>query len=282
MANTKGGSFATVRAFVAERYGAPGWDETCELLSAVDRVELDAMLPVGWYPSSLYARLIRAVDEAHGCGDLALVVQLGRYAADREGAAIQRAFARLPNPSYAASRIGEHWRRFHDHGDWQLERISDAQIAGVLASPGYVDHAICRETGGYIGRLLELLGAKYVLLEHPQCRAHGDAECFFQGRWGGVRNAPQPSALPSSRPRGEPVSGPIAVAAAIAVASTSREAFSASIDALVGRAALSTPAVPNDSRLLADGGSTAQPHAGLHATKPAGDARDPRKRAGGR
>ncbi len=84
VANTKGGSFTTARSFVVERYGAPGWDETRSLLTAVDRIELDAILPVGWYPSSLYAKLIRAIDEAHGCGDLALVVQLGRYAADRE------------------------------------------------------------------------------------------------------------------------------------------------------------------------------------------------------
>src|SRR5689334_10758306 len=65
LASTKGGSFGNARAFVYERYGAAGWDATRDLLTPPDRAELDSMLPVGWYPLSLYARLIRAIDDTH-------------------------------------------------------------------------------------------------------------------------------------------------------------------------------------------------------------------------
>lgn len=192
---TKGVGFANVRAFVVDRYGEDGWGATLSRLSPEDRLALHTQLAVGWYPLELYARLIRAVDATHGGGDLSLLVPLGRFEADRDLGTIQRMFLRLANPAYVVEKVGEYWRRFHDSGRWEVVRQSECQVHASLCDWGCVDYALCRELIGYIGRVLELAGAQTVIVEHPRCRGRGDAECFFQGRWG-VAAHPIPS--PSS------------------------------------------------------------------------------------
>ncbi len=183
-AKTKGGTFSHVRRFVIERFGAQGWDAVLGHLTERDRVELAAVVAVGWHPLGLYARLINALEAVHGYGDFALVVQLGRYEVERDLNTIHRMFLRLANPAYAVEKIGEYWSRHHDTGRWQVTRESESDVSGYLDGWGCVDEALCRELVGYIGHLLEIVGARNVVFEHPRCRALGDDRCYFRARWG--------------------------------------------------------------------------------------------------
>src|SRR5689334_3017500 len=121
-AKTKGVGFANVRTFVEERFGPAGWDRVLSELVVSDRRELEAILPVGWYSLPLYARLIRAVDQVHGYGDLSLVVKLGRFEAERDLTTIHRIFLRLASPAFMLEKTADYWRRFHDTGHWVVKR----------------------------------------------------------------------------------------------------------------------------------------------------------------
>src|SRR5207245_1426292 len=94
-AKTKGVAFVGVRTFVVQRFGETGWSAVLQRLEPEDRRELIGVLPIGWYSLEVYARLIRAIDELHGCGDCALIVQLGRFEAERDLALIERSYQRL-------------------------------------------------------------------------------------------------------------------------------------------------------------------------------------------
>ena len=182
-AKTKGVGFVNVKSFATERFGARAWEAVLERLAPEDRDELSSIVSVGWYSLPLYARLIRALDEVHGYGDLALVVQLGRYEAERDLTTIHRVFLRFTNPAFIVEKTGEYWKRFHDSGEWKIAREPNG-VAGVLEGWGCVDHALCRELVGYLSRVLELVGAKNVIFEHPKCRARNDGQCLFRARWG--------------------------------------------------------------------------------------------------
>jgi predicted hydrocarbon binding protein len=182
---TKGIGFTNVRAFVMERWGEAGWSAVLARLRPDDREMLASVVPIGWYSLALYARLIRAVDDVHGCGDLAILVQLGRYEAEKDLTTIHRMLLRLVNPATVVEKSMDYWRRFHDTGTWHVRRISPTEVEGVLEGWGVVDHALCRELGGYLARLLELVGARSVVVEHPRCRARGDADCSFSACWTG-------------------------------------------------------------------------------------------------
>jgi hypothetical protein len=226
-AKTKGVGFVNVRAFATERFGANGWEQTIERLSHADRDVLAAVLPVGWYPLALYARLIRALDDVHGAGDLTLVVQLGRFEAERDLTTIHRIFLRMANPAFAIEKFGDYWRRFHDSGDWKLQRIHATSLGGTLSEWGVVDYALCRELVGYMGRVLELVGARSVIMEHPRCRGRGDAECYFQARWGATSERDSGTMLADSG-----AVGPARQEAVSEVVVTPRDAFAASVEKL--------------------------------------------------
>ncbi len=180
---TKGLSFTNVQTFTIERFGYEGWADILAELVAEDRRVLEGVVPVGWYPLDLYARLINALDRIHGAGDLTMVVQLGRYEAERDLTTIHRVLLRLANPAFMLDKTAEYWRRYHDTGEWTIERLATNRVRAHLDDWGIVDAASCRELVGYLQRTWELLGARHVRLEHVSCRARGEPRCTFLGRW---------------------------------------------------------------------------------------------------
>ncbi|HVH47177.1 MAG TPA: V4R domain-containing protein [Labilithrix sp.] len=181
IAKTKGVGFTNCRAFVLERFGEEGWAAVLATMSPADREDLRAVIPMGWYSLALYARLIRSIEAVYGGGrDMPLLFDLGRYEAEHDLRTIHRVLLRFANPAYVIEKTGELWRRFHDTGTWEVKRQPDG-LTGVLSDWGYVDEALCVELVGYMGRCLELVGAKNVVMEHPRCRARGDKECRFRG-----------------------------------------------------------------------------------------------------
>jgi hypothetical protein len=179
----KGQGIVSVRAFVEERFGVQGWEELTERLSPADREELASVLPIGWYPLALHTRLIHALDAVHGYSDLSLIVQLGRFKAERDLSTIHRFFMRFATPALMFDKTADYWRRFHDTGEWKVVRDGNS-VQATLNNWACVDVAQCRELVGYLGRVLELAGTKHPIMEHPICRARGDASCVFQARWG--------------------------------------------------------------------------------------------------
>ena len=158
------------------------------------------------------------------------MVRLGRFGAEQHTALGRRPIAFAKTPDDAAKRFAESFRRLHDRGAWEVETVADRQIRGTLADWGIVEHALCRELVGRLGRTFELTGASGVFVEHPRCRALGDGECVFLARWGAESvNAPS-VAEPSLRR--EPRTGVIKAPADAAFASSVErlEKLSASSD----------------------------------------------------
>ena len=151
-------------------------------MSASDQLVLAEVVAVGWYDLELYARLIRALDERYGKGDLALLDELGRFEAESDYRGIFRLFFRMASPAYMVEKTADYWRRFHDAGQWAIERRGATAVWGALTSWG-VDEALCRELVAYVKRAIELVGGKDVALEHPRCRARGATRCEYLMSW---------------------------------------------------------------------------------------------------
>jgi hypothetical protein len=183
MALTKGVGFTNVRSFVGERFGASAWQELLDAMSKADREELESVLPVGWYDLALYARVIHAVDRKLGRGDLSLITQLDRFEAEKDLTTIHQFFLRFANANVVVEQTSKYWRRFHDTGVWETERLGDRGAIAKLRDWGVVDAGLCAELGSYLGRALELCGCRDLTMEQPHYRVRGDAHCEFRGRW---------------------------------------------------------------------------------------------------
>jgi hypothetical protein len=182
VARTKGLTFGHVQRFSVERFGERGYRDLVSDLPAGDQQLLAEVVAVGWYDLELYARLIRALDQRHGKGDLVLLDELGRYEAEQDYRGIFRLFFRMASPAYMVEKTADYWRRFHDVGDWAIERRGTNAVWGALRGWG-VDDVLCRELVAYVKRAIELVGGKDVVLEHPRCRARGASQCEYLMTW---------------------------------------------------------------------------------------------------
>ena len=183
-AMAKGVNFVNVRAFAEERF-APlgGWSALQDALEDEDRAAIGGTLAVGWYPLSLYARLLRKLDATFGVGDLSMAYDLGLFAAEHDLNTLHRAFMRLATPTFLLQKSADFWHRYYDSGRWVIERPGSKHAIGHLEGWGEADPVLCREVRGYLTRTFELTGARQVTMQHTACRARGDARCTFIGRW---------------------------------------------------------------------------------------------------
>jgi len=178
----KGIGFLHVRAFVEERFSASGWEQLGQRLSEDDRTALRSLTATGWYSLALYARLLHAVQDTFGWDEHEIIRQQARYQAERDLKVIFRVFFRLANPSYVVSKATEFWNRLQSAGTWTIEREGASKVRGTLDGWG-VDRLLCVELVAYMERLIELVGGKNVVGEHPACRAQGQPSCVYTLRW---------------------------------------------------------------------------------------------------
>ena len=172
-----------VRRFVESHRTLPeAWAQVLARLSPADREIADHALASAWYPLDAYVRLIHAVADVLGGGDVRTMVELGRYEAEHDLTVVHRIFLKLLHPATLAEKTAEYWSRFHDTGEWTATRKANGYQM-VLRGWGCADDALCAELIGYLTRLLELIGTKEPRLRHPECRARGGSACVFEGHW---------------------------------------------------------------------------------------------------
>jgi hypothetical protein len=177
----KGISFSNVRAFVIEQHGDAAWTKMVSTMSQHDQSELGAVVPVGWYETQLFARLLRKVDVTFGGGNLRLLERVGRFEAEQDFNRVLRLLLRVMTPTQVFKAERRIWSHFQDSGSWTVKSLPKGML-GVL-SDWAVDEALCVELVGYLVRLLEFTGGKNVRVTHAECRAREAANCVFEFRW---------------------------------------------------------------------------------------------------
>ncbi len=111
--------------------------------------------------------------------DDSLLIDIGRFDADRELSGVHRWYLRLMRPSFAIRHINMYWRRSHDTGTWRSTQ-NGPDISAELRDWVVVNRTLCITMLGYLGRTLELFGGRVTQLEHPECRALGHPVCVFR------------------------------------------------------------------------------------------------------
>ena len=182
MAQTKGVSFSNARAWVEERFGGDAYDRVLARLGPDDAAEVRGSVAVGWYDLGLHSRLLRAIDDELGHGDLALVGELGRWEAHRDFTIIYRIVLRFASPSIILQKMPDMWKRYYDEGDWEVVRDGNA-ATGRLRGWGGDCPALRVELTSWMHRALELVGARDVRIEHTLSRARGDALDEWHASW---------------------------------------------------------------------------------------------------
>jgi hypothetical protein len=180
MSRVKGSNFVTMRAF-AEKHGVA--DALRASLTPDARTAFDEALAIGWYDAPAFVEVLHALGPALGKPGAEVMRELGYFSVERDMTTVHRVFFRLANPAFVLEKPTQYWSRFHDRGEWRVERLGPSQVRADLVGCGIVDTLFCENVLAYIARMFELVGAKDARWEHPACRARGGETCTFTGEW---------------------------------------------------------------------------------------------------
>jgi DNA-binding CsgD family transcriptional regulator len=183
------------RDFVRERFGATAWDAVLARLSPEDQELVASVDPGAWYDVHLVERLINTACQQLKLDD-GLLMEMGRFDADRELSTVYRWFLRLIRPSFAIRHMNLYWRRSHDTGTWRSSQ-NGPEVTAELRDWAVINRAMCITLLGYLGRTLELFGGKLASLEHTECRSEGHATCIFRTHLELPADEPRPGRRPT-------------------------------------------------------------------------------------
>lgn len=182
------GSAITARIkWVRDHHGETGVRALKEQLRPESRAILDArVMPHAWVPFELFVDLCETIDRLHGRGDLALVKDLGRFAARANLPTLYRIFYVLGSPEFILGRASRLWDVHYDSGRLETTfAIKDGRRGGTLRIVDFATpHRVhCLSVLGWAEQSVELSGGKGVEGSELSCRAKGDAKCELHITW---------------------------------------------------------------------------------------------------
>lgn len=183
-AQLKGSAYLSTLAFIDTHFGMDGKRRVLAALPDDDRTLLSGLLvAIGWYPLAPFPRLLRAMEQELGKGDLTLVTERGAWAAVHDMRTVHRVLLKFVTVNWVLDKGTSLWPNFHTTGRWKVKRDGDKGAIATLADLGVVDEAMCATLKGWILGLLSLAGAKEPSVEHTECRARGAAACVYRVGW---------------------------------------------------------------------------------------------------
>jgi hypothetical protein len=180
----KGTTYLSTLQFIDQKFGGDARARVLARLSDEDRAFLGGLLlPIGWYPTGPLPRLLHALDEELGRGDLALVEQRGAWVADRDLKTTHRLLLKVVTPSWVIEKATSLWKNFHDTGRWESMREGKSAAVARLYDHVIVDAAMCATLSGWMRGLLTVAGCRSIEMQHPICRTRGGAHCEWRVAW---------------------------------------------------------------------------------------------------
>lgn len=180
----KGSSIAARLRWLRLHHGEGGVDA----LSAKASPGLVEILAHGaklasWYPIEHFVELCQAIDRHFGDGDLAMVKELGRYAAEANLTTVFRLFFRVGTVNWTLSRASRLWRMHYNTGQLLVREFPDTEVELEIRDFAIPSRVHCLSVQGWAERAAELTGAREVVLREVDCRARGDERCRFRVDW---------------------------------------------------------------------------------------------------
>ncbi len=170
----------SLQVFLRKAYGEGIYDRALDTLAPDEAAGMRGILmPVNWYPTEGYVRLLHAAREITGDEDF--FDRFGAFAADYQITTFRKMLLRFTSPTFFLDRAGRLWARSHDTGTWEVEG-GHKRVRGTLRDFAVVDPDYCRVLVAWIHRASQLTGTHGQTV-HRECRAQGGEACVFEGWW---------------------------------------------------------------------------------------------------
>lgn len=184
MANVKGSVLRSRVDFVEKKFGRERLDLVLGILPEEDRHTLErGLLPAQWYPFALGERLEKAILQVLGEDGRSTFMELGRRSAIYNLAGVHQVFVRAGDPHHLLSRAPSIYRLYYDTGSRTYEKTGEHACRLVTSDSEVFSEGDCLTVMGWHERAVEMCDGRDVAIDHPRCRARGDAVCEYLISW---------------------------------------------------------------------------------------------------
>jgi hypothetical protein len=184
MSSVKGSAVSARTRFVRERFGDAGLARLLDVLEPDHRARIErGLLAHDWVPFDLFVAVNVEADRLFGKGDLALALEMGRYAAEVNLPTLYKIFYRFGSPLYIFQKAARLWEVHYDSG--KLIPVAEGQKAARMRILDFAHphRSHCLSVLGWATRSIELSGATVEEAEEIKCRTRGDSHCEMFVRW---------------------------------------------------------------------------------------------------
>lgn len=170
--------------YLDEHADADAREAVLERLGERSREQVkDGIMAGSWYPLGLFAELNRAIDRELGEGDLALVREMGRYAAEQVLTRVYPGFYRKGRPEFLFEKAKAVWGQFYSSGRLEIVKVGAGEYRFHVLDFAEPCKEHCLSVEGWVEGNLSFSGATDLEIREIACRLDGAPRCEFLARW---------------------------------------------------------------------------------------------------
>lgn len=181
-ARVKGTKLKSKLAFVEERFGSEVLQEVLAALPEGDRESLRRLLDLGWYPIGIFDRLLAAIVQVPGEGDLEILDRMGRETAEYQAEHAYRVYFRGRDPRALLEAMVPMHSQINKPARMELVERGERSLSLVVSEPP-TTLLTCRLARSFYQRAMELAGGEMARVTESACMARGQDHCRFDMEW---------------------------------------------------------------------------------------------------
>ena len=181
-ARVKGTKLKSKLAFVEEAFGSEVLREVLAALPEEDRQSLRRMLDLGWYPIGIFDRLLAAIVQVAGRGDLDVLDRMGRESADYQAENAYRVYFRGHEPRALLEAMVPMHSQINKPARMELVERGERSLSLLVYEPP-TTLLTCRLARSFYQRAMELAGGETARVTETSCMARGQDHCQFDMQW---------------------------------------------------------------------------------------------------
>jgi hypothetical protein len=174
--------------FIEAEYGRDALGAVVRACSEPVRDRYISAIAINWHPIEEFLEFVQTADKILGDGKGKLIVEIGAAGAraNMKGIAVRIAFY-IAQPDFFFRRVAGLWKQFNDEGEMITHEIGERSGAIELAGLKTPNALFCLVLTGWIREVSTALGIQDPSPRHTECRARGDARCYWDVRWTALR-----------------------------------------------------------------------------------------------
>jgi hypothetical protein len=169
---------------IRDRYGDAGLARVLAECSAPVREHARSGIAIEGHPRAEFDDFLAACEHVHGSGDGRIAAAVGaRGARQNTRGWVKPTLLFLLNPQWVLQKAASTWHRFNDAGSMRLVELDNGRCSIEVAEVPDPNPLFCAALSGWAEVMCERVGFKNVGIDHPICRARGQARCVWHASW---------------------------------------------------------------------------------------------------